>query len=182
MNMKYRETPKYEEVDVVAKTMEATCGTIDRKPVGRALLTEQAGFAGKTHEIVDGDGVSLRTVKPFGGENDDVKEVEAFVELVGGKRSLASYKFYKGWLGANPENQGVTDVFVDGAATATADMTNHDQVEALVATAARMCNAAPECDGRWQIVDKDGKRLFLREVVTKLTSTGMVERGTVERC
>jgi len=175
MKMRYKETPKYEEVDVVAKTTDATCGTIDRKLVSRALLTEQEGFTGKTHEIVDGDGVNLRTVKPFGGEDDEVKEVEAFVELVGGKRSLASYKFYKGWLGANPENADVTDVFVDTAAKASGDGTNHDQIESLVATARRMCEASPECDGRWKIVDKGGKRLFLRECVTTLKSNGKVE-------
>jgi hypothetical protein len=67
MKMKYREVPAFEEVEGVAKTLEATTGTIDRKAVGRALLTTQAGFAGKKHEIVDGDGVNLRTVASFGG-------------------------------------------------------------------------------------------------------------------
>jgi len=175
MKMKYREAPTYDEVEVVGKTTDATCGTIDRKLVSRALLTEQAGFAGKTHEIVDGDGVCLRTVKPFGGEDDEVKEIEAFVELVGGKRSLASYKFYKGWTAENPENEGVTDIFVDAAAKASGDGTNHDQIESLIATARRMCEASPECDGRWKIVNKDGKRLFLRECVTTLKSNGKIE-------
>lgn len=179
MQMKYREVPKFETVEVVAKTLEATTGTIDRKAVGRALLTTQEGFRGKTHEIVDGDGVTLRTVKSFGGEVDEVKSVEVFVQLVGGKKSLASYKFFSGWTGENPENPGVVDLFVDGAkkdgCAGIAEITNHAKIESLVACARRMCDATPEADGKWQIVDASGRRVFLRECATNLKSNGKIE-------
>lgn len=179
MKMKYREVPKFEEVEVAAKTLEATTGTIDRKAVSRALITTQEGFRGKTHEIVDGDGVNLRTVKSFGGETDEVKSVEVFVELVGGKRSLASYKFFSGWIAENPENPGVTDLFVDGAkkdgCAGVAEVTNDDKIESIVSCARRMCDATPEADGKWQIVTADGKRVFLRECATNLRSNGRIE-------
>ena len=115
MNMKYQAKPVYETVDIVAKTTEAITGTIDRKLVGRSLLTEQAGFEGK-HEVVDGDGVAIRTVQKIGEDEGDAKAPELFVELVGGIKSLASYKFFAGWTGKNPENEGVADVYTEDAA------------------------------------------------------------------
>lgn len=165
MNMKYREVPKFEEVEVVAKTTDSITGTIDRKTIGRALLTTADGFEGK-HEVVDGDGTTLRTVKEFGKEENADDAVEVIVELVGGIKSLASYKFFKGYKAANAENPDVMDVFTEDAA----------QINKVVATAERMCAVHPECDGQWKIVTKsEGKRVFLRKIATALSKTGMIE-------
>lgn len=164
MNMKYTEIPTYEQVDVVAKTNEAITGTIDRKLVGRSLLTTQAGFEGK-HCVVDGDGTPIRTVKEIGEDEGKVPAVELFVELVGGIRSLASYKFFAGYIGKNPENAGVTDLYT----------ANEDQVNKIVATARRMCEANPQCDSQWKVVDKDGNRWFLRKIATCLKANGKID-------
>lgn len=165
MNMKIREVPVYDECEIVAKTTDTTTGTIDRKTVGRCLLTLADGFAGK-HEVVDGDGTTLRTVKEFGKEEGADDAVEVIVELVGGVKSLASYKFFKGYKAPNAENPEVMDVFTEDCA----------QINKIVVTAARMCEAHPECDGQWKIVTKsEGKRVFLRKIATSLSKTGMIE-------
>ena len=163
MNMKYEAVPRYEQVDIVAKTLEAVTGTIDRKPVGRALLTTQAGFEGK-HRVVDGDGTVIRTVQAIGENEGEAAAVELYVRLVGNIKSLASYKFFKGYVAKNPENPECVDLF-------TGDL---DQVQRIVETAKRMCNDHPECDSRWEAVDASGKRYFLRKIVTDLKDNGMI--------
>ena len=55
--MKFREIPSFEEVEVAAKTTDTITGTIDRKTIGRVLLTTAEGFEGK-HEVVAGDGTA----------------------------------------------------------------------------------------------------------------------------
>lgn len=164
MQCKYTEVPKYESVDVVAKTTEAITGTVDRKLVGRALLTTEAGFEGR-HQVVGGDGVVIRTVQKIGEGEGEAPTVELFVELVGNVRSLASYKFFKGYVGANPENAGVKDLYTDDGV----------QIDRLVGTAHRMCDDHPECDSQWKIVDKDGNRWFLRKIATDVKSNGMID-------
>lgn len=164
MNMKYTEIPTYESVDVVAKTNEAVTGTIDRKLIGRALLTTQAGFEGR-HQVVGGDGTPIRTVQKIGEGEGEAQAVELFVELVGGVRSLASYKFFAGYVGKNPENADVMDLYTD----------NGEQVAKIVETAKRMCAAHPECDSQWKIVDKNGDRWFLRKIATCLTANGKID-------
>ena len=164
MQCKYTEVPKYETVDIVAKTSEAITGTIDRKLVGRALLTTAAGFEGK-HQVVGGDGTVIRTVAEIGEGEGKAGTVELFVELVGGIRSLASYKFFKGYVGANPENAGVKDLYTDDGV----------QVQKIIDTAKRMCADHPECDSQWKIVDKDGNRWFLRKIVTDVKANGMFD-------
>lgn len=163
MKVKYTEIPSYESCELVGKTDKATCGTIDRKLVGRCLLTKEAGFNGK-HMVVGGDETPIVTVEEIGAEGKKA-EIELFVELVGGKRSLASFKFFKGYYAANRENAGVTDLFTDDRA----------QIERIEACAGRMCNAMPECDGQWKIVDATGARYFLRRIKADLTSTGYFE-------
>lgn len=163
MKVKYTAIPSYESCELVGKTDKATCGTIDRKLVGRCLLTKEAGFDGK-HMVVGGDETPIVTVEEIGAEGKK-PEIELFVQLVGGKRSLASFKFFKGYYAANRENTGVTDLFTDDRA----------QIERIEACAARMCNAMPECDGQWKIVDSTGARYFLRRFKTDLTSTGRFE-------
>ena len=164
MNMKYTEIPTYESVDVVAKTNEAITGTIDRKLIGRALLTTQAGFEGK-HQVVDGDGTPIRTVTEIGEGEGKAQAVELFVELVGGIKSLASYKFFAGYVGKNPENADVMDLYTD----------NGDQVAKIVETARRMCASHPECDSQWKIVDASGRRWFLRKIATCLKANGKID-------
>ena len=164
MNMKYTAIPTYESVEIVAKTNEAITGTVDRKLVGRSLLTTQAGFEGK-HCVVDGDGTPIRTVQAIGENEGEAQTVELFVELVGGIRSLASYKFFAGYVGKNPENAGVMDLYTD----------NGEQVSKIVETARRMCAAHPECDSQWQVVDKDGHRWFLRKIATCLKANGKID-------
>ena len=163
MKMKYKEVPSFEEVEIVAKTVDTTAGTMDRKTVGRCLLTTAEGFSGK-HEVVDGDGTPIATVKSFGKDEDEVKEVEVKVALVGDIKSLASFKFFGGYMAPNRENAGVTDIFVEDGA----------QINKIVACATRMADAHPECDGMWQIIDKDGKRVFLRLIATNLDATGKI--------
>lgn len=163
MKVKYTAIPSYKSCELVGKTDRATCGTIDRKLVGRCLLTKEAGFDGK-HMVVGGDETPIVTVEEIGAEGKK-PEIELFVELVGGKKSLASFKFFKGYYAANRENAGVRDLFTDDRA----------QVERIEACANRMCNAMPECDGQWKIVDATGTRYFLRHIKTDLTSTGRFE-------
>ena len=164
MNMKYMEKPTYETVDVIAKTAETVTGTVDRRLVGRALITLDAGFSGR-HQVVGGDGTAIRTVEEIGEGDGKVAAPELFVRLVGDIRSLASFKFFKGYVAENPENPGVTDLFTE----------NGDQAAAVEACAERMCDAHPECDGRWEIVDGGGKRYFLRLVTKSLTSVGRID-------
>lgn len=164
MNMKYTEIPSYETVEIVAKTNEAVTGTVDRKLVGRSLLTTSAGFEGK-HQVVGGDGTPIRTVQKIGEDEGDAATVELFVELVGGIRSLASYKFFAGYVGKNPENPDVTDVYTD----------NGEQVQRIVDTAKRMCADHPECDSQWKVVDANGKRYFLRKIATCLKANGKID-------
>lgn len=164
MKVKYTDIPSYEQVEIAAKTTRAVCGTIDRKLVGRCLITTQAGFTGK-HMVVNGDGTPIVSVKEIGEGEGKAAELELFVELVGGKRSLASFKFYAGYVADNRENAGVTDVFTE----------NGDQVARIADCAERMCDAHPECDGQWKIVDKDGKRHFLRKISTDINASGKIE-------
>ena len=165
MKMKYKEIPSFEEVEIVAKTVDTTAGTMDRKTVGRCLLTTAEGFEAK-HEVVDGDGTPIVTVKSFGKDEDEVKEIEVKVALVGDIKSLASFKFFGGYTAPNRENPGVTDVFVEDGA----------QINKIVACAERMCHDHSEVDGMWQIVEKStGKRVFLRKIATNLSKTGKIE-------
>lgn len=164
MNMKYEAVPQYEQVDIVAKTLEAVTGTVDRKLVGRALLTTQAGFEGK-HRVVGGDGTVIRTVQAIGENEGEAATVELYVRLVGDIKSLASYKFFKGYVAENPENPECVDLF-------TGDL---DQVQRIVDTARRMCNDHPECDNRWEVVDASGRRYFLRKIVTDLKDNGKID-------
>ena len=163
MNMKYEAVPQYETVEVVGKTLDTITGTVDRKLVGRALLTTQAGFEGK-HRVVDGDGTVIRTVQKIGEDEGDAKTVELFVRLVGDIKSLASYKFFAGYVAENPENPGCIDLFTEDGV----------QVGKIIETAKRMCAAHPECDSQWEIVDASGKRYFLRMIVTDLKANGRI--------
>lgn len=164
MKVKYTDIPSYESVELVGKTTRAVCGTIDRKLVGRCLITTEDGFTGK-HMVVNGDGTPIVSVKEIGEGEGKTAEVELFVQLVGGKKSLASFKFFKGFLADNRENAGVVDIFTE----------NGDQVARIEECARRMCEAAPECDGQWMIVDKDGKRHFLRKITTDVNASGKIE-------
>ena len=164
MNMKYEAVPQHETVEIVAKTLEAVTGTIDRKLVGRALLTTAAGFEGK-HQVVGGDGTPIRTVTPIGENEGETPTVELFVRLVGNIKSLASYKFFRGYVAENPENRGVFDLYTE----------DFDQVKRVVDTARRMCGDHPECDDRWEIVDAIGKRWFLRKIVSDLKANGKID-------
>lgn len=164
MKCKFTEIPHYEEVEIVAKTVDTVTGTIDRRTVNRALLTLEAGFAGK-HQVVGGDGIGIRTVQKIGDEEGDAKAPELFVRLVGDIKSLASYKFFKGFVGDNAENAGVKDLYTEDG----------DQVQRIVETAKRMCNDHPECDSRWEVVDAAGTRWFLRKIATNLNAAGKVD-------
>lgn len=164
MKCKYTEIPTYEEVDIAGKTVEAITGTIDRKPVGRVLITTAAGFAGK-HQVVGGDGTAIRTVQAIGENEGDAKAPELFVRLVGDIKSLASYKFYKGFVAKNAENPECVDLFTEDG----------EQVNRLVETARRMCADHPECDSRWEITDANGVRYFLRKIATSVNAAGKVD-------
>ncbi len=163
MNMKYQAKPTYEQVDIVGKTVETITGTIDRKAVARVLLTTQAGFEGK-HEVVNGDGTAIRTVKAIGENEGEAATVELFVRLVGDIKSLASYKFFAGYVGDNAENAGVKDLYTE----------NGEQISKMVECARRMCASHPECDDRWEIVDGNGVRHFLRLISKTLTANGKI--------
>lgn len=164
MQCKYTEVPKYETVELAGKTVEAITGTIDRKPVSRVLITTAAGFAG-SHQVVGGDGTTIRTVQAIGENEGDAKAPELFVRLVGDIKSLASYKFFKGYVAKNAENPECTDLFTEDC----------EQVNRIVETAKRMCADHPECDSRWEITDANGARYFLRKIATGLDSAGMID-------
>lgn len=164
MKCKYTEIPVYEEVDIAGKTVEAITGTIDRKPMGRVLITVAAGFAGK-HQVVGGDGTAIRSVQAIGENEGDAKTVELFVRLAGDIKSLASYKFYRGYVAKNAENPECVDLFTEDS----------EQVNRIVETAHRMCASHPECDSRWEIVGADGTRYFLRKIAANVNAAGKVE-------
>lgn len=146
-NLKIEKKPVYDAINVIGKTYNTVTGSVDRKLVSRVLITADGGFSGQ-HQVVGGDGTGIITVKPVDGET------ELFVELAGGIKSLASFKFFGGFEAPNKENAGVTDLFT----------TEHDKVERLVACAIRMSGAHPECAGQWKVVDARGTRYFLREI------------------
>jgi len=158
--VKFTEKPTYEEVELIGKTFDSITGTIDRKPIGRSLITEQAGFEDK-HIVVNGDESTIKSVEKIGDDG-----IELFVRLVGDIKSLASKKLYKGWTAKNRENGDVVDVYVD------ATEEDASKAKGLVDIATRMCAAHPECDSQWEIVDKDGGRVFIRLVDTKIDSRG----------
>lgn len=157
MKMKVMEKPAYPEIDVVAKTVSGTeCGTIDRKAIGRVLLTLEA--TDKDYQVVGGDETGIKTVKEF-------DEIEVKVEFVGGIKSLASFKFFKGYKAANRENPEIIDVYT----------TEVEKIEKLRDCAFRMSEAHPECDGQWKIVDNSGTRVFLRAICKSLKANGKIE-------
>ena len=159
--VKFTEKPTYEEVELVGKTFDSITGTIDRKPISRSLITEQAGFEDK-HIVVNGDeSTTIKTVEKIGDDG-----VELFVELVGGIRSLASKKVFAGWTAKNKENGDVVDVYLDAAGE------DASKARGLVDIATRMCAAHPECDNQWKIVGKDGGRVFIRLVDTEIDGRG----------
>jgi hypothetical protein len=163
MKMKYTEKPTYPEVEIVGKTIDSLKGTIDSRPIGRRLLTEEPGFGKGTQNegkiVLDGDGVTIKSVKK-------VPEVEVVIELVDGQKSAASFKFFDAFEAENDENGDVTDLFT----------TNGEQISRLEACAERMCDANPGVDGQYKIIEKaGGKRVFLRLIAKSLTETGKVD-------
>ena len=159
MKMKVTERPNYPELDIVAKTVDTLAGTIDRKKVSRCLVTEEV--VAKDYQVVDGDGVKVVHANKTEGET------ELFVELVGGVKSLASFKFYGGWTAKNKENPEVSELFTEEG----------DKITRAADCAARMCKSHPECDGQWKLVDKDGNRWFLRLVNRALKANGRLRDG-----
>lgn len=159
--VKFTEKPTYEEVELIGKTFDSVTGTIDRKPISRSLITEQAGFEDK-HIVVNGDeSTTIKTVAPIAEDG-----IELFVKLVGDIKSLASKKLYKGWTAKNKENGDVVDVYLDAAGE------DASKAKGLVDIATRMCAAHPECDNQWAIVDKNGGRVFIRLVDTEIDGRG----------
>ena len=158
--VKFTEKPTYEEVELIGKTFDSITGTIDRKSISRSLITEAAGFEDK-HIVVNGDESTIKSVEKIGDDG-----VELFVELVGGIKSLASKKLYKGWTAKNKENGDVVDVYVDAMGEEVS------KAKGLVDIATRMCAAHPECDNQWAIVRKDGGRVFIRLVDTEIDGRG----------
>lgn len=163
MKMKYTEKPTYPEVEIVGKTIDSLKGTIDSRPIGRRLITEEEGFGKGTEKAdkmaLNGDGTTIKSVKK-------VTEVELIIELVDGQKSAASFKFFDVYTAENDENEGVTDVFT----------TNGEQIGRIDACADRMCDANPGCDGQYKIVCKDsGKRVFLRLIAKNLKDNGKVD-------
>ena len=150
---KYMIKPVYEEVELIGKTCsQTTTGTIDRKKIGRVLITEAAGFEDGKHEVVSGDGTVIRTVAKL----DEAVGIKLRVEFVGGIKSLSTYTVYKGWTAANKENPEVIDLY-----TKDEDC----QLLKIVNVAKRMSDAHPECDGQWMIVDvATDKRVFFRPI------------------
>lgn len=160
MKMKVMEMPNYPEIEIVGKTTDSITGSIDRLPISRSLITTDS--VDKTLIVVDGDETVVKHVDAI----DKEKATELFVELVGGKRSLASFKFFGGFSSSDDRNEGVKVLFTEEV----------DKIDRLVACAERMCEATPEADGQWRVVDKDGTRWFIRVIATKLTSNGKIER------
>ena len=155
MKMKVTEKPVYPEIEVFAKTHDSCTGTIDRKTFGRALLTLEA--VSKDYQVVGGDGVGIRTVT-------ECKVKELKVRFVGDITSLASFKFFDCWVAANPENDGVMDIFT----------TDSEKIDSIRGCAERMSGAHPECDGQWEIIDAETKkRVFVRLVDKDLSETGI---------
>lgn len=156
MKMKVNEKPNYAELEIAAKTVDSLTGTIDRKKIGRVLVTEEV--VAKDYEVVGGDGALIVHA-------DKAEETELFVELVGGIKSLASFRFYGGWTAKNRENPEATDLYTEEG----------DKISRISECAERMCESHPECDGQWKVVDKDGNRVFVRLVCRSLKANGKIE-------
>lgn len=156
MKMKVMEKPQYPEIEIVAKTVESECGTIDRKPIVRCLLTTEE--VEKEYQVVGGDNTLVKTVK-------EAEAVEVKVEFVGNVKSLASFKFFKHYTADNKENSDVVDIYTEES----------DKLERIRECAARMAEAHPECDGQWKIVDNTGKRVFIRIICKYLKANGKIE-------
>ena len=156
MKMKYMPKPSYPEVDIIGKTVTSETGTIDRRPIGRKLITAEPGFGEDDKVVLDGDGVTIQSVKK-------VDELEILVMLVDGQKSAASFKFFEVYTAANKENPEVVDLFTIDA----------DKVERARKCAERMCAANPGCDGQYKFVNKaTGERVFLRTIDRELTPNG----------
>lgn len=156
MKMKVMEKPQYPEIEIIAKTVESECGTIDRKSIGRCLLTTEV--VDKEYQVVGGDDTLVKSVK-------EAEEIEVRVEFVGGVKSLASFKFFKHYTAENKENSGIIDIYTDEG----------DKLERIRECAARMAEAHPECDGQWKIVDNKGTRVFIRIICKYLKANGKIE-------
>ena len=156
MKMKVNEKPNYAEMEIAAKTVDSLTGTIDRKKIGRVLVTEEV--VAKDYEVVGGDGTLIVHA-------DKAEETELFVELVGGIKSLASFRFFGGWTAKNRENPEATDLYTEEG----------DKIHRIAECAERMCESHPECDGQWKVVDKDGNRVFVRLVCRSLKANGKIE-------
>lgn len=150
--IKYEKVPVYAEVEVFGKTTNGSVfGTVARRDVGRCILTEEAGFdpateEGRRHKVGDSSNDLIVTAAK-------VAEKVLFVRLAGGAKSAAEFKFFDCYEAKNRENEGITDVFVKK---------NVKEVDEIVKCADGMCKAHPECSDRWDIVDKDGNRVFIR--------------------
>ena len=156
MKMKVTEIPVYPEIEVIAKTVNTVGGTIDRKPVKRVLITTEA--VAKDYVVVGGDDTRIKGVS-------EIEEMELRVELVGGIKSLASYKFFKGYTAKNAENPEINELFTEEG----------EKIERLTETAKRMCESHPECDGQWKIIDNDGNRVIIREICKCLKANGKID-------
>lgn len=163
--VKFTEAPKYEEVALIGKTIESTflAGTFDREQIVRRYLTEAEGFDGKSEIIVNGaDKYGILTVKP--------DTLDVYVELMGGKKSLASWKF-AGFTADSIENEGCVDLFVPS----TDDVANKGR--SLRACAEAMSAATPEAANLWRVVTSDGKRVFIR-AYSPVDKKGRVDDST----
>ena len=163
MNMKYTEKPEFKSVNILGKTVDSVCGTIDRKPIARTFITEELGFgvAGKDFIAVKGDeNVTIKTVAK-------ADETEVFVEFVGGIKSLATAKFYGAYVADNRENANVSDIYVTGD--------EYSKISKLSSIASGMSAAHPECAGEFKFTDKDGKRVFLRGYRTDVGENGKLK-------
>ena len=163
MNMKYTEKPEFKSVNILGKTVDSVCGTIDRKQIARVFITEELGFGvdGKDFVAVKGDeNVTIKTVAK-------ADETEVFVELVGGIKSLATAKFYGAYVAGNKENADVTDIYVTGDECS--------KIGKLSSIASGMNAVHPECAGEFKFTDKDGKRVFLRAYRTDVGENGKLK-------
>lgn len=156
--VKYERMPRYDEVEVVGRTVAFLCGgTRQRNPFkGRRILTETSGFdAGST----DPDRPECRKV---GTENEVVQTVARVgsvgvrVRLEGGFETPAlEFRDVLVYEDAR-DNKGALVVLMEEG-----DAGNREVVGRLEDFAERIVAMHPESFGIWDLRADDGRRVFL---------------------
>lgn len=168
MKVKMIKKPQYPEIEVIGMSKEDDPfpGTMPYRPGERIIITE---------EDVDIKYVHRESGLPF-RKVDKVESIELYVELAGGFRSLANFTLDRTpvYVAPNAENDGMIDVFVNkDCCIAGYEYNTWERkrvLDQLYDCANAMCAKHPESAGLWRIIDKEGRRVVIRNITEKIRS------------